>query len=323
MSKDVNLRPSSAAAEMSGMTFETAVPIAGRGQALDVQPRRRWVIPRRLLGSPTGLGGLVVVVLVVVTALLADQISPFDPNQQHLVDRLTPPAWVEGGSPEYILGTDGLGRDILSRVIHGSRVSLMVGFAAALVSGAIGVTLGLVAGYAGGWVDAVISRVADVQQSIPFLILAIAVVALLGPGLPNLILVLAVTTWVNYFRVVRGEVLSAREEQYVWAARSIGCTPGRIIVRHLLPNVTASILVIGSLLAASMIIFEASLSFLGLGTSAALPTWGRIVSDGRRYVGTAWWISLFPGLAILLTVMGMNLFGDWLREVLDPQGRVR
>lgn len=323
MPKDIDLRSTPAGAVTPPMTSETAAPGAATGQGLGRRPARRWVLPRRLRGSPAGLAGLTIVLLVVAVALLGESISPFDPNKQNLAHRLTPPVWAGGDYPEYLLGTDGLGRDILSRVIHGSRVSLIVGFTAALLSGAIGVTLGLVAGYLGGWVDAVISRVADIQQAIPFLILAIAVVALLGAGLPNLILVLAITTWVNYFRVVRGEVLSVREEQYVWAAQAIGCTPGRIIVRHLLPNVTASILVIGSLLVASMIIFEASLSFLGLGTSAAVPTWGRIVSDGRSYVGTAWWISLFPGLAIVVTVMGMNLFGDWLREVLDPQGRVR
>jgi peptide/nickel transport system permease protein len=261
--------------------------------------------------------------LVVIAALAAGRISPFDPNDQNLVQRLTPPAWVEGGSPEHLLGTDSLGRDILSRVVYGSRVSLAVAFSAAFLSGAIGVTLGLVSGYMGGWADAVLSRIADIQQAIPFLILAIAVVAMLGPGLPNLITVLAVTTWINYFRVVRSEVLCVRETQYIWAARSIGGSHSRIILRHVLPNVTASILVVGSLLVASTIIFEASLSFLGLGTSASVPTWGRMVSDGRDYVATAWWISLFPGLAILLTVMGMNLFSDWLRQLLDPQGRAR
>ncbi len=305
------------------MTPEKAAAVVATDRKLAGRPKRRWVLAKRIWESPPGLAGLTIVVLVVMVALFAPQISPFDPNEQNLPERLSPPAWVEGGSLDYLLGTDGLGRDILSRVIYGSRVSLVVGFSAALLSGAIGVTLGLVAGYLGGWVDAIISRAADVQQAIPFLILSIAVVALLGPGLPNLILVLAISTWVTYFRVVRGEVLSVREEQYVWAAQSIGCTPGRIIARHILPNVAASILIVGSLLVASTIIFEASLSFLGLGTSASVPTWGRIVSDGREYVETAWWISLFPGLAILLTVMGMNLFSDWLREVLDPQGQVR
>lgn len=283
----------------------------------------RPLILSRLLRSPVGVMGAVIVVLVVAVAILAPWISPYDPEKQNIRQRLTPPAWVVGGSPEYLLGTDGLGRDILSRTIYGSRISLIVGLLATLVSGGIGVFLGLVAGYYRGRVDGLISRVCDVQQAIPFLVLAIAVVAMLGSGLLNLIIVLAITTWINYFRIVRGEVLSVREEQYVWAARSVGCSNVRIILRHVLPNVTASIIVVSTLLVANMIIFEASLSFLGLGVPPSIPTWGRIVSNGREYVTSAWWISLFPGLAILLTVMGMNLLGDWLRETLDPKGKVR
>lgn len=277
----------------------------------------------RLFHSPAGVVGAAIVTLVVAVAILAPWISPYDPGKQNIRQRLTPPAWVVGGSPEYLLGTDGLGRDILSRTIYGSRISLVVGLLATLVSGGIGVFLGLIAGYYRGRVDGLISRVCDVQQAIPFLVLAIAVVAMLGSGLLNLIVVLAITTWINYFRIVRGEVLSVREEQYVWAARSVGCSNVRIILRHVLPNVTASIIVVSTLLVANMIIFEASLSFLGLGVPPSIPTWGRIVSNGREYVTSAWWISLFPGLAILLTVMGMNLLGDWLRETLDPKGRVR
>jgi peptide/nickel transport system permease protein len=290
---------------------------------LQLTVSRRPSILSRLFHSPAGVVGAVIVTLVVAVAILAPWISPYDPGKQNIRQRLTPPAWVVGGSPEYLLGTDGLGRDILSRTIYGSRISLIVGLLATLVSGGIGVFLGLVAGYYRGRVDGLISRVCDVQQAIPFLVLAIAVVAMLGSGLLNLIIVLAITTWINYFRIVRGEVLSVREEQYVWAARSVGCSNVRIILRHVLPNVTASIIVVSTLLVANMIIFEASLSFLGLGVPPSIPTWGRIVSNGREYVTSAWWISLFPGLAILLTVMGMNLLGDWLRETLDPKGKVR
>jgi peptide/nickel transport system permease protein len=265
--------------------------------------------------------GLVIVVLVVLVAVLAPVISPYDPAKQDITQRLKPPAWVEGGSTEHLLGTDSVGRDILSRVIHGSRISLLVGLAAASLSGVVGVTLGLIAGYLRAGYDTVLSRLSDIQQAIPFLVLAIAVAAMLGPGLGNLILVLVITTWVTFFRVVRGEVLSVREEQYVWAARSIGCSSTRTMVRYIFPNVAASIIVVATLLVANMIIFEASLSFLGLGVPSNIPTWGRIVSEGREYVATEWWISLFPGLAILLTVMGINLLGDWLREELDPKGR--
>ncbi len=281
-----------------------------------------WIL-KRLLHSAGGMIGLVIVALVIAIAILAPWVSPYDPAKQNIVHRLKPPAWIEGGTSEHFLGTDSVGRDILSRVIFGSRISLIVGLTATLLSGAIGISLGLITGYFRGWLDSLISRIADVQQAIPFLVLAIAVAAMLGPGLFNLIIVLAMTTWINYFRVVRGEVLSVREEQYVWAARSVGCSNYRIVVRHILPNVAASIIVIATLLVANMIIFEASLSFLGLGVPSNIPTWGRIVSDGREYVTDEWWISLFPGLAILFTVMGMNLLGDWLREVLDPKGRIK
>ncbi len=280
--------------------------------------RRRRL--RRLLCSPGGLVGLALVVVVVMVAALAPWISPHDPARQNLALRLRPPAWLEGGGAEYLLGTDHLGRDVFSRVIAGSRVSLTVGLAAAFLSALIGVPLGLAAGYAGGWLDGLLSRIADIQQAVPFLVLAIAVAALLGPGLPNLVLVLAITTWVTYFRVVRGQVLSAREEQYVWAARSIGCSAARIAVRHILPNILAPIIVIVTLQVANMIIFEASLSFLGLGVPSNVPTWGRSVAGGREYLANEWWISFFPGLSILLTVMGINLLGDWLGEVLNPKG---
>jgi peptide/nickel transport system permease protein len=284
--------------------------------------KRRASSLRRLMRSPSGLIGFVIVVLVILIAILAPLISPYGPQKQNITQRLRPPAWVEGGSTEHLLGTDGVGRDILSRVIYGSRISLVVGLTSALFSAVVGVALGLVAGYLRGTTDAVISRVSDVQQAIPFLVLAIAVAALLGPGLTHLVLVLVVTTWVTFFRVVRGEVLSVREEQFVWAARSIGCSAARTMWRYILPNVAASIIVVGTLLIANMIIFEASLSFLGLGVPSNIPTWGRIVSDGREYVATEWWISLFPGLAILVTVMGINLLGDWLRDELDPKSRI-
>ncbi len=285
--------------------------------------RRRGASLRRLSRSPGGMIGLAIVVLVVLVAILAPVISPHDPQKQDITQRLKPPAWVDGGNAEHLLGTDGVGRDILSRVIYGSRISLIVGLVAAMFSAVVGVSLGLVAGYLRGTTDSAISRLSDVQQAIPFLVLAIAVAAMLGPGLFNLILVLVITTWVTFFRVVRGEVLSVREEEYVWAARSIGCTTSRTIRKYILPNVAASIIVVGTLLVANMIIFEASLSFLGLGVPSNIPTWGRIVSDGREYVASEWWISLFPGLAILFAVMGINLLGDWLREELDPKGRIQ
>ena len=283
--------------------------------------RRRGVTFRRLLRSPGGMLGLVLVLLVLLVAVFAPALSPHDPEAQNIAYRLKPPFWVKDGSLEYPLGTDSVGRDILSRVIHGSRVSVFVGLAATAGSALLGVCLGLIAGFLGGSADSVLSRVGDVQQAIPFLVLAIAVAATLGPGLVNLILVLVITTWITFFRVVRGEVLSVREELYVLGARSIGASSLRIMRRYVLPNVAASIIVVGTLLVANVIIFEASLSFLGLGVPSSIPTWGRIVADGREYIADEWWIALFPGLAILITVMGINLLGDWLREDLDPRQR--
>jgi peptide/nickel transport system permease protein len=270
--------------------------------------RHRWVPPL------TASVGLSIIVLVTLAAIGADAVAPFSPTAQALRDRLQAPL-----SGAHLLGTDNLGRDVLSRTIYGARISLAVGVAAAVLAGSAGVLLGLLAGFLGGWWDTLISRVADVQQAIPFLILAIAVAVIVGPSLTNVVLVLAVTTWVSYFRVVRAEVLSLRESLLVDAARVLGASNGRIMLRHVLPNVSASVIVIGSLMVANMIIFEASLSFLGLGVPPPTPTWGRMVFDGVQYVDSAWWLSLFPGLAIVFTVLGINLVGDWLRDILDPR----
>jgi peptide/nickel transport system permease protein len=270
--------------------------------------------PKRL-PPLTATIGISVILLVTLAAIGADVLSPYGPATQSLRDRLQPPNLFG----PHILGTDNLGRDVLSRTIFGARVSLTVGIAAAALAGSLGVVLGLLAGYLGGFYDTLVSRLADVQQAIPFLILAIAVAVIVGPSLTNVVLVLAVTTWVSYFRVVRAEVLSVRESLLVDAARVLGASMPRIVVRHVLPNVSGSVIVIGSLMVANMIIFEASLSFLGLGVPPPTPTWGRMVFDGVQYVDSAWWLSFFPGLAIVLTVLAINLVGDWLRDVLDPR----
>ncbi|HYW88668.1 MAG TPA: ABC transporter permease [Chloroflexota bacterium] len=283
------------------------MPAAPVGRYLLIQ---RW----RRLPPASVLFGAAVLLVVLITAIGADFFAPFTATAQNLRDRLQAPDLTG-----HVLGTDNLGRDILSRVIYGGRVSIVVGVSAATLAGSLGVVLGLMAGFLGGWWDAVLSRVADVQQAIPFLILAIAVAVILGPSLLNVVLVLAVTTWVNYFRVVRAEVLSVRESLLVDAARVIGAPRHRIVLRHVLPNVSASIIVIGSVMVANMIIFEASLSFLGLGVPPPTPTWGRMVFEGVQYVDSAWWVSFFPGVAIVLTVLAINLIGDWLRDVLDPR----
>jgi len=264
--------------------------------------------------------GLVLVLLVVLTAVFADQLSPSDPNRQNIPRRLTGPFWMTGDL-DYVLGSDSLGRDILTRIIHGARISLLVGLSTVLVSGCIGVTLGLIAGYFRGRWDSIIMRCADVQLAVPTLVLALAAMAVLGPGLRNLIIILGVTGWVHYARIARAEVLSLREKEFVEAARAIGANHLRILLRHLVPNIAASIIVMSSIRTASMILLEASLSFLGLGVQPPTPTWGNMVAEGRDLVYRAWWVSAFPGMAIFIAVLGINLFGDWLRDALDPKLR--
>ena len=268
----------------------------------------------------TALAGIAILVLVVALALFADAVAPAAPDAQRLADRLDPPSWL-GGGHGYLLGTDQLGRDMLSRLIHGSRVSLAVGVIGTALAGSLGSTLGLLAGYLGGLWDRVIMRATEIQQAIPALVLAIAVVAVLRPSVINLIVVLAVTSWVTFARVVRGEVLAVRENPFVEAARMVGSSDARILTRHIVPNVAPSIIVIASVTVANLILFEASLSFLGLGVPPPTPTWGRMAYEGLEYLSTAWWIPLFPGSAVLLTVLGSNLVGDWLRDALDPRRR--
>jgi peptide/nickel transport system permease protein len=265
--------------------------------------------------------GLCLIGLFVIAALFAPWLEPHDPLAQDVARRLKPPGYVDPRAGPFWLGTDGLGRDILARLIEGARVSLLVGAGGVTISALVGTTLGLTAGYAGGWWDALVMRVVDVFQAIPFTILALAVVVTLGPSLRNVVIVLGISSWVNYARIVRGETLAQRNSEFVVAARVIGANHLGILLRHVLPQVTASIIVLSSLLVASMILFEASLSFLGLGVQPPTPSWGNMVLDGVGPIRVAWWVSFFPGLAILLTVMGINLTGDWLRDELDPRQR--
>jgi peptide/nickel transport system permease protein len=266
--------------------------------------------------------GISIVTLFVIAAVLAPLIEPRDPLAQDIALRLKPPGFVDPRSvTRFWLGTDGLGRDMLSRLIEGARVSLLVGVGAAALSAVIGTSIGLSSGYAGGWFDTVVMRIVDVWQAIPFTILAIAVAVILGPSLQNVILVLGISSWVNYARVVRSETLSQRHGDVVVAARVVGAGDLRIVVRHLLPQISASLVVLSSMLVASMILFEASLSFLGLGVQPPTPSWGNMVLDGVEPIRVAWWVSVFPGLAILVVVMGINLVGDWLRQQLDPRQR--
>jgi peptide/nickel transport system permease protein len=287
------------------------------------QPRlsfaSRWTW-RRLRLSPGGATGLVIISLVVLVGVFAPFVAG-DPIHQDLLRRLKPPTWSDS-SGFYLLGTDSLGRDILSRLLNGTRLSLAIGVSTVFLAGTIGLLLGLVAGYFGGWVESIVMRLADIQLSVPFLIVAIAMVSVLGAGIEKMILVLVLFGWVDYCRIIRAEVLSLRAREFVDAARAIGCSNKRILFLHILPNVASSMIVVATLQVARMILAEASLSFLGMGVQPPQPAWGSMVADGRSLIASAWWISTFPGLAILITVLGINFFGDWLRDVLDPTVRI-
>lgn len=261
-------------------------------------------------------------VLVFLT-IFGPLLSPKDPNRQTLVDRLLPPMQAnEEGIVNYWLGSDVMGRDVLSRIIYGARVSLLVGLSAVLIGGLLGTTLGVIAGYFGGLVDDVIMRIADIQLAFPFILLTIMVLVVLGPGVLNLVIVLGVGQWVTYARIARGQTISVRAKEYVEAARSIGATNFEIIMRSIVPNIVSPLIVIASFNIASVILSEASLSYLGLGVPEDVPTWGKILAESRdQLLAGKWWLAVFPGIAIMLTVLSLNILGDWLRDFLDPRLR--
>ncbi len=294
---------------------EVATPLPGRsaigrGYAFI----RRWPI----------LPGIVLAAMV-ISAIFAPWIAPQEPNIQALRDRNAPPSWLDDGEREltqsYLLGADQVGRDVLSRIIYGARISLAVA-GVALVSGlVVGVTLGLVAAWYGGVIDEVIARAVDIWHALPFLLVAIVVVTLFGGSLTVLMGVLAMVSWAGFVRNVRADVLTLREREYVLMARVCGASPARVIVRHILPGVVPTIMVIATLAVGGLILTEATLSFLGAGIPAPTPSWGLMVSEGREYLTTAWWSSFFPGLAIFLVVMSLNFMGDWIRDFTDPRLR--
>ena len=289
----------------------TALPSKDQGS-----PRSAWW---RLARHRLALLGLVIILAVVALALLAESLAPRSPVALQIALRLKPPGFVDPRSGQKIwLGIDHLGRDILSRIIYGSRVSLMVSLPAVAMSAAIGLTLGLLAGFYRGWFDGVVMRLVDLQLAFPFILLALSIVALLGPSLRNIIIVFAITTWPVYARTTRGSVLSLREREFVQAARSVGAGDRRILWRHVLPNIVSPVLVLASFEVARMIILESALGFLGLGVQPPTPTWGNMLADGRDYIRDAWWIATFPGLAIMITAAGVNFLGDGLRDMLDP-----
>jgi ABC-type dipeptide/oligopeptide/nickel transport system permease subunit len=273
---------------------------------------------RRLGRLKWGVGGAIVFLLIVASALLAPVISPHDPLTVDIKHRMVPPAWMEGGTPEHLLGTDQIGRDLLSRVIWGGRVSLLVGVTAVLLSATIGVLFGLAAGYFAGQVDWSIMTFINVMLTFPFVLLALAVIAVLGPSVPNMIMVLGATGWPVYARVIRAETFALRERDFVTAARALGMSHLRIIFGQILPNLVSPIVVVATLQIAQVIILESFLSFLGLGVQPPTPAWGNMLGEGRVYMLNSWWIAAFPGLAIFITTLVINLMGNGLRDWLDP-----
>jgi peptide/nickel transport system permease protein len=264
------------------------------------------------------LGALAFVVALFVMAMAAPLLAPQDPVRQSLRTRLKPPTLEGADGVAHLLGTDHLGRDVLSRVIYGSRVSLLIGFAAVMVGSVIGSTLGIAAGYRRGLLDTIIMTVADAQLAFPFVLLAIGIIAVLGPSFPTLVVVVGLSGWVNYARVLRSQVLVLRSRDFVDAILGLGGSTGRIVLRHILPNILSTLVVIATLELARAIVLEATLSFLGLGIQPPTPSWGGMIQEGREYLDSAWWISTFPGLILMLTSLVVSRLGDWLRDVLDP-----
>jgi peptide/nickel transport system permease protein len=262
-----------------------------------------------------------IIVVMIVAAILAPIIAPHSPTEQSLPDKLLPPAWQEGGSTKHLLGTDTLGRDVLSRLLHGARVSLTVAAAALLAGGGVGLALGIVAGYAGGRIDSFIMRVVDATLTFPTILIALLLAVSLGQGLRTIAIAITVIIWARFARVVRGEVLAVKTRDFVALAKVHGCSHLRIMAIHIVPNVLNTFMVLLTLHIGFVIIVEASLSFLGAGIPPPTPSWGQMVADGRSHIASAWWLSVVPGVAIVLVVLAFNLFGDWLRDWLDPRLR--
>lgn len=283
-------------------------------------------MPRRPLLAPLWTHKLLAVpALILVTfaslGAFADMAAPYPPNKIALKQRLLPPFWEDGGTLAHPLGTDRLGRDMTSRIIHGARVSIAAGLAAVAVGGMIGTILGLLSGYYGGWPDTFIMRATDAMLSLPIILIALLFAVVFGPSFTNLILVLALVMWARFARLVRGEVLTWKEREFVSLARVAGCSSFRILRRHIFPNIVNPLVVLATLQVGWVIIVEASLSFLGAGIPPPTPSWGAMIADGRSHITTAWWLSFFPGLALVLVVLSINLLGDWLRDFLDPRMR--
>jgi peptide/nickel transport system permease protein len=279
---------------------------------------------RSMVAAKWPLLALAILFVVLVVAIFGPWLSPLDPNRQNIMLRLAGPMAPGPNGATFMLGSDALGRDVLSRLLYGARVSLLVGISAILVGGTIGTVAGLLSGYFGGWIDDVIMRMGDIQLAFPFILLAIMFLVVLGPGVVNLILVLGIGQWVTYARIVRAQTLSLREKEFVEAARAMGDSTISIMFRTILPNIVAPLTVIASFNVASVILAEASLSFLGLGVPPQTPTWGSMLAQSRdQLIANRWWLAVFPGMAIVVTVLSFNIIGDWLRDLLDPRLKER
>lgn len=265
--------------------------------------------------------GMVIILLWIFCAIFASVISPYGPNEVDIMQRMKPPAWMNGGSDAHLLGTDEMGRDVLSRLIYGCQISLLVGMMSVVVSMVIGTTLGLLAGFFGGKVDSIIMRACDVMLAFPFIFMALCFMAVLGSGLNNVIIVLGITGWTSYARTIRSQTLSIKEREFVRAANTIGDKKSRILFHHILPNVVDQAIVLGTLEMGTSILSEASLTFLGMGVPATIPTWGNMIATGRQYIYTAWWLTTFPGIMIFLVCLSINFVGDWIRDARDPRLR--
>lgn len=299
---------------------------AEQGTGLAIDEARGWrhqlvYLARLLWRDKSGLLGLILFLTLVFTAIFADVIAPHDPLHQNLRFNRLPPAWAEGGTWEYPMGTDNLGRDLLSRIIHGSRVSLTVGFFGVLIAGSLGMVIGLISGYVGGRVDNAITGAINLILALPYLLFVVFIAAILGRSLINVILIFGITDSPIFARMTRGEVLRLRESGYVESAVSVGANRRRILFRHILPNLIGPLITVATFEMSAMIFYEAGLGFLNLSVPPSVPSWGNMLSAGRKYLTSSPWIATFPGLAIMFTSLGMNLLGDWLRDVLDPRMR--
>ncbi len=285
-----------------------------------IQSDKEWKRAlRRFLRNPANILGAILIILFILAAAMPVALLPHDPYTTDIRNRFLPPIWAEEGTAEFPLGTDALGRDNLSMIIHGARFSLLIIVLSTAISLSLGVTIGLLAGYFGGRLDDIVMRLADIQLAFPVLVLIIAIVAVLGPSLRNLVIVIGITGWAAYARLIRGLVLSIREREYFEAARAAGAGDTRIMSRHLLPNAITPIVIFASFDLARLLLTESALAFLGLGIQPPTPSWGAMIADGRQHLFEAWWTSALPGLAIILSVMAFNLLGDGLRDALDPQ----